>query len=67
MNSTPEAQQSTDNAKVQEAPPMHVHGPNCNHHHALMPVVRSAPKVGRNDPCSCGSNKKFKKCCGAQN
>lgn len=24
-----------------------------------------APKVGRNDPCTCGSNKKFKKCCGA--
>lgn len=23
----------------------------------------SAPKVGRNDPCSCGSGKKFKKCC----
>jgi len=28
------------------------------------PVVRSAPKTGRNDPCSCGSGKKFKKCCG---
>ncbi len=28
------------------------------------PVVRAAPKVGRNDPCSCGSGKKFKKCCG---
>jgi SEC-C motif-containing protein len=27
-------------------------------------VVRSAPKVGRNDPCPCGSGKKFKKCCG---
>ena len=23
-----------------------------------------APKVGRNDPCPCGSGKKFKKCCG---
>lgn len=22
------------------------------------------PKVGRNDPCTCGSGKKFKKCCG---
>ena len=29
-----------------------------------VPVVRAAPKVGRNDPCSCGSGKKFKKCCG---
>ncbi len=26
---------------------------------------RLEPKVGRNDPCSCGSGKKFKKCCGA--
>jgi SEC-C motif-containing protein len=29
------------------------------------PVVRQMPKAGRNDPCSCGSGKKFKKCCGA--
>ncbi|MDE2291720.1 MAG: YchJ family protein, partial [Elusimicrobia bacterium] len=27
--------------------------------------VKSAPDVGRNDPCSCGSGKKFKKCHGA--
>jgi preprotein translocase subunit SecA len=27
-------------------------------------VRRSAPKVGRNDPCPCGSGKKYKKCCG---
>jgi len=27
--------------------------------------VRPEPKVGRNDPCPCGSGKKFKKCCGA--
>ena len=27
--------------------------------------VRSEPKVGRNDPCPCGSGKKYKKCCGA--
>ena len=25
---------------------------------------RAGPKVGRNDPCPCGSGKKFKKCCG---
>jgi uncharacterized protein YchJ len=30
-----------------------------------VPVRRSEPKVGRNDPCPCGSGKKFKKCCGA--
>ncbi len=28
-------------------------------------TVRSAPKVGRNDPCPCGSGKKYKKCHGA--
>lgn len=28
------------------------------------PIVKDGPKVGRNDPCSCGSGKKFKKCCG---
>ena len=27
-------------------------------------VVRKKPKVGRNDPCPCGSGKKYKKCCG---
>ncbi|MEJ2038885.1 MAG: YchJ family protein [Desulfosarcinaceae bacterium] len=26
-------------------------------------VVRQGPKVGRNDPCPCGSGKKYKKCC----
>ena len=28
-----------------------------------MPVVRDAPKIGRNEPCPCGSGKKHKKCC----
>jgi preprotein translocase subunit SecA len=26
--------------------------------------VRTGPKVGRNDPCTCGSGKKYKQCCG---
>jgi preprotein translocase subunit SecA len=29
-----------------------------------MPVRREGQKVGRNDPCPCGSGKKYKKCCG---
>jgi len=30
------------------------------------PVVKkAAEKIGRNDPCPCGSGKKYKKCCGA--
>src|SRR5690625_2479900 len=28
-------------------------------------IKRDTPKVGRNDPCPCGSGKKFKKCCGS--
>ena len=28
------------------------------------PVVNDGPKVGRNDPCPCGSGKKYKNCCG---
>lgn len=27
-------------------------------------TIRKESKVGRNDPCTCGSNKKYKKCCG---
>jgi len=30
------------------------------------PYRRTQPKVGRNEPCPCGSGKKFKKCCGRQ-
>lgn len=30
---------------------------------AARPVRRSGPKVGRNDPCPCGSGRKFKHCC----
>ena len=28
------------------------------------PFVRETPKIGRNEPCPCGSGKKYKKCCG---
>ncbi len=30
----------------------------------MQPVRRTSPKVGRNDPCPCGSGKKYKQCCG---
>jgi SEC-C motif len=55
----------------------HVHGPDCHHdhgdhdhgdghHHAgPIPYRRETPKPGRNDPCFCGSGRKFKKCHGA--
>lgn len=28
------------------------------------PIVREGPRIGRNDPCPCGSGRKFKRCCG---
>jgi hypothetical protein len=31
----------------------------------IKPVVREEPKIGRNDPCPCGSGKKYKRCHGS--
>jgi len=31
---------------------------------AIAPIRRAEPKTGRNEPCPCGSGKKYKKCCG---
>ena len=47
----------------------HVHGPDCDHDHdhdERRPFVRDYPKIGRNEPCPCGSGKKFKKCHGSE-
>ncbi len=33
--------------------------------YTIAPVRRAIPKIGRNEPCPCGSGKKYKKCCGA--
>lgn len=43
----------------------HKEGEGHHHHEPVETVVRSEPKIGRNDPCHCGSGKKFKKCHGA--
>jgi preprotein translocase subunit SecA len=55
-------------APPQPKPPEHVHGPDCDHDHDHPPAVetwrREGPKLGRNDPCFCGSGKKYKKCHG---
>jgi preprotein translocase subunit SecA len=32
---------------------------------AAKPIRNKGPRIGRNDPCSCGSGKKYKRCCGA--
>jgi len=58
--------------KRKEDPAGHVHGPNCDHDHdhdhsAAAPYCRELPKPGRNDPCFCGSGRKYKKCHGAAN
>ncbi|MBS0576290.1 MAG: UPF0149 family protein [Proteobacteria bacterium] len=44
---------------------------NALHRHRLVeetartPIRRDTPKIGRNDPCPCGSGRKYKRCCGA--
>ncbi len=43
----------------------HTHAEGEGHHHAKPQThIREEPKIGRNDPCTCGSGKKYKKCCG---
>jgi len=44
----------------------HVYDENCEHNHDHGHALETPPaKAGRNDPCPCGSGKKYKKCCGA--
>jgi hypothetical protein len=43
----------------------HAHNHDDDGHAPEIPYVRETPKVGRNDPCPCGSGKKHKKCHGA--
>ncbi len=47
-----------DSGKFKEAPPM----PGGK----VETFVKTGPDVGRNDPCTCGSGKKYKKCCGTK-
>jgi len=35
-----------------------------SHHHEKVEPRKVKKKIGRNDPCPCGSGKKYKKCCG---
>jgi uncharacterized protein YecA (UPF0149 family) len=44
----------------------HVHGASCDHDHDghhHHPPPRRVVKIGRNEPCPCGSGRKYKKCC----
>ena len=64
-------------AKAVQAPVIVAQAPDLSEASPMAKVqtpaaVKTAPhnehgeKVGRNDPCPCGSGKKYKKCCGAQ-
>ena len=66
-----------DEAQIEEAEQQHPQVENVQYHHAdydealgsaepkpAQPVERAMPKVGRNDPCPCGSGKKYKHCHG---
>lgn len=55
-----QALDATADEFVQAARSGHVH----HHGPAVAPIVNQAPRLGRNDPCWCGSGKKFKKCHG---
>jgi len=42
----------------------HFNGKTIHHHEIKSKPIVSSGKIGRNEPCSCGSGKKYKKCCG---
>ena len=47
-----------------ESSNMSLKGNTPNQEKTHTPIVNTEPKVGRNDPCPCGSGKKYKNCCG---
>ena len=51
-------------ANFSHAPQPAMEQAQANSPEAPKPVRNTQPKVGRNDPCPCGSGKKYKKCCG---
>ena len=53
-------------ASPQQQAPVGAPPPGMDIPKAPQPIRRDAPKVGRNDPCPCGSGRKYKKCCGAE-
>jgi preprotein translocase subunit SecA len=59
----PEDSRSKKLPKLENLPPPPPSAPPTSSYAAPQPFVRE-PKIGRNDPCPCGSGKKYKKCCG---
>ncbi len=51
-------------ARELQAPPPDAAAPESQQEPVLDPIVNAGPRVGRNDPCPCGSGKKYKHCCG---
>lgn len=52
--------------KVEREEVAKVTGTNKDSSISKRPVVRMSEKIGRNDPCPCGSGKKYKHCCGGK-
>ena len=53
--------------KMQQSPPQRMvlsRGNGSNQSAPASQARRQGEKVGRNDPCPCGSGKKYKRCCG---
>ncbi|MBD3368498.1 MAG: preprotein translocase subunit SecA [Candidatus Eisenbacteria bacterium] len=65
----PQAPPETDASPTSMTPTPGFSGPGPGAGGAAPPprTVRKKQKVGRNDPCPCGSGKKYKKCCGRNN
>lgn len=57
-----EMQYKHEDASAMTQPEQETEGPEGETHE---PFVRDGVKVGRNDPCPCGSGKKYKQCCGS--
>jgi preprotein translocase subunit SecA len=56
--------QPEDAAAIGPPPPARQAPPQAQPSEPVAPFVREQPKVGRNEPCPCGSGKKFKQCHG---
>ncbi|MFO7765572.1 MAG: preprotein translocase subunit SecA [Pelovirga sp.] len=57
-------QQDVEQIEAQQRRQKIVMNRSDNEEQARTPVTRDEDKVGRNDPCPCGSGRKYKKCCG---
>ncbi len=66
FTSVPQELSHPEIAKLEKTNEFSSEGPPGPHRKIVpqAPVQSAHPKVGRNDPCPCGSNKKYKKCCG---